>query len=176
MSKGGVYGSFVLVKLTKGTSKRYKNKSADAKATETAKDKASSRSPLVYVKEPIAQFFGFAQVSKTDLLKDSTKSVKTTINGQVRTVKTTVNSGATGAGRAVTVKFTKLEKIGGKDVASVRVAMPSSHTFGNMVDELINAKNNESIAAIVSPSGRTMTFKTPYHPKLNGQKALPAGK
>ena len=70
-----------------------------------------------------------------------------------------------GASRSVTIKFKKLEKIGGKDVASVKMAMPSSHTFGDMVTMLTSRTNASVIAAIVSPSGRTMTFQSAYNKK-----------
>ncbi len=165
--KGGVYGSYVLVKFMKGTSKRYRDKGAKGGAeVSAAKDKASSKSPLAYVKEPIAKFFGFPTSSPTDLLAASTKLVKTRINGTDKTVKVLGKSGATGAGRSVTVRFKRLETIGGKSVASVKIAVPSSHIFGNMVDEIINSTAAPKVAQIVSYSGRKLTFATPYHPQL----------
>jgi hypothetical protein len=179
MSKGGVYGSFVMVKLAKGTSKRYRDKDAKGAAgTSDKKDATSSRSPLVYIKEPIAKFFGFPVISPTDLLKASTKIVKTRINGENRAVRTLTVGGATGASRSVTVRFKRLETIGGKSMASVKIAVPSSHTFGNMVDEIMNSTAAAKVAQIVSYSGRTLTFATPYHPQLAAggkQKALAAG-
>ncbi|WP_309736732.1 hypothetical protein [Chamaesiphon sp. OTE_75_metabat_556] len=166
MSKGGVYGSFVMVKFTKGTSKRYKmGAAAGAATTGAAAAKASPKSPIAYVKEPVAKYFGFTEVTPADMIKLSTKSVKTKINGQEKTVTTMVNMGATGASRSVTVKFTKLVKIGGKDVASIKIAMPTSHTFANMVQEIMESKTSGDVAAIVSPEGRSMTFKTPYTAK-----------
>ena len=160
--KGGVYGSFVMVKLKKGSSKRFDDKGAEKEVIPGYK---SSKSHMVYIKEPIAKFFGFDQVTPADMLKDFTKVVKTKVNGKAVELKTMVSQGATGAGRSVTVKFTKLVKIGGKDVASIKVAMPSSHTFGNMVQEIMESKSSGDIAAIVSPEGRSMTFKTPYNKK-----------
>ena len=179
MNKGGVYGSYVLVKFTKGTSKRYRDKGAKGALNESApsnaKDKASSRSPLAYVKEPVAKFFGWAITSPTDLLASSTKLVKTRINGTDKTVKVLTQSGATGASRSVTVKFKRLETMGGKTVASVKIAVPSSHTFGNMVDEIINSGAKDKVAQIVSFSGRTLTFATPYKPQLAGAKPKQIG-
>jgi hypothetical protein len=161
--KGGVYGSFVMVKLTKGTSKEFPL--AGDKKDKTTGTGKSRKSPMAYIKEPIAKFFGFPEVTPADMIKESTKQVKTKINGKEETVTSMVNMGATGASRSVTVKFAKLVKIGGKDVASVKIAMPSSHTFGNMVQEIMESKSAGDVAAIVSPVGRTMTFKTPYNSK-----------
>jgi hypothetical protein len=162
MSKGGVYGSFVMVKFTKGTSKKFDK---EGKPKPVIAGSTSAKSHFAMVKEPIAKYFGMTEVTPADLIKESTRKVKTTVQGKAQEVTTMVKQGATGAGRSVTVKFTKLVKIGGKDVASINIAMPSSHTFGNMVQEIMESKTSGDVAAIVSPAGRTMTFKTPYNKK-----------
>lgn len=159
MAKGGVYGSFVMVKFTKGTSKEYPSEKEGSSATDVAKYK---KSPMAYVKQPIAKYFGFTEITPADMIKESTRQVKTTINGKPRTVTTLVKMGSTGASRSVTVKFTKRVTIGGKDVGSIKIAMPTSHTFGNMVQEIMESKNSGDVAVIVSPEGRSMVFKTPY--------------
>lgn len=165
--KGGVYGSFVMVKLEKGTSKRFLT---DGKEKEVIPGFKSSKSHMVYIKEPIAKFFGFKEVTPADMLKSFSKQVKTKINGKAAEVTTLSSQGATGAGRSVTIKFTKLINLGGKDVASIKVAMPSSHTFGNMVQEIMESKSSGDIASIVSPEGKSMTFKTPYNKKALARK------
>ena len=182
---GGVYGGFVMVKLPGGTSKYYgaktKGKLSASAAAAKAEAKDGVKSNIAYIKEPIAKFFGFAIATPKEIVDHALKDVATTINGTGVTRKTLVNEGATGASRSVTIKFKKLEKIGGKEVASVKMAMPSSHTFGDMVTMLTSRTNASVIAAIVSPSGRTMTFQTAYNSqrkKLAGdkQKQLPGGK
>jgi hypothetical protein len=170
MGKGGVFGAFVMVKFTKGTSQEYPlegKKAKGATATPTAKSK---KSPMAYVKEPIAKYFGLTEVTPADMIKESTKKVQTTINGKPAEITTLVSMGATGASRSITVKFTKLVSIGGKNVASVKIAMPTSHTFGNMVQEIMETKASGNIAAIVSPEGRSMVFKSPYNPRKKGGK------
>jgi hypothetical protein len=134
-------------------------------AAATTKTEPNKKSPVVWIKEPIAKYFGFKEITPADMLKMSTREVMTKINGNAQKIKTMVNMGSTGAGRSITVKFTKLVKIGGKDVASVKIAMPTSHTFANMVQEIMEAKTSGDVAAIVSPEGRSMTFKTPYNKK-----------
>ena len=174
MGKGGVYGAFVMVELKKGTSKEFPLKGAEADATKPTKFK---KSPLVYVKGPVAKYFGWAEIPQADMLKRMIRNVDTMINGKKETVSKMVPQGATGAGRAVTVKFTKLIDIGGKKVASINIAMPTSHTFANMVQEIMESKQGtEAIAAIVSPAGKSMTFKTPYNPKPKGKANLPGSK
>jgi hypothetical protein len=168
--KGGVYGGFVMVALKGGTSQRYSLKAKEGQkalppAGGVSAGGASSKSNLVMVKEPIAKFFGFEIAVPMDVVRSSLKDVATKINGNPVTRKVMVNQGATGAGRSLTIKFKKLEKIGGKEVASVKMAIPSSHTFGDMVQVLMTRTNASSIAAIVSPSGRTMTFQTAYNSK-----------
>ena len=165
--KGGVYGSFVMVKLAKGTSKRFKEDGTEKAVIPGYK---SAKSHMVYIKEPIAKYFGFAEVTPADMLKEFSKKVKTKVNGKEVELTTMVSQGATGAGRSVTVKFTKLVKIGKKDVASVKIAMPNSHTFGNMVQEIMETKSSGDIAAIVSPEGKSMTFKSPYNKKAAARK------
>jgi hypothetical protein len=161
MGKGGVYGAFVMCQLKKGTSKRYKPDGTEMKPKDGLQ---SMKSPMVYIKDPIAKYFGFEIVLPDDLLKIRTKQVKTMINGKENKVNVMVSMGSTGASRSITVKFKKLTKIGGKEVASVKIAMPSSHTFGNMVQEIMTKVSVVSnIAAIVSDEGKSMTFGTPYN-------------
>jgi hypothetical protein len=168
MGKGGVYGSFVMCKFKEGTSRRFKEDGSEKAPIAGTK---SSKSPMVYIKDSIAKYFGFEIMTAKGIAEMRTKLVKTKINGKEANIKTMVSMGATGASRSVTVKFKKLTRIGGKDVASVKVAMPSSHTFGNMVVEIM-AKNEvvSNIAAIVSDSGKTMTFGTAYNPKRKAAK------
>jgi hypothetical protein len=163
--KGGVYGSFVMLALKGGTSKRYGGTAQKAlpPAGGTDAKAESPKSNLVFVKEPIAKFFGFEIAVPMDVVRSSMKDVTTKISGQSVTRKVMSNQGATGASRSVTIKFAALQKIGGKDVASVKMAMPSSHTFGDMVQLLMTRTNASVIAQIVSPTGRAMTFKTPYN-------------
>jgi hypothetical protein len=168
MGKGGVYGSFVMIEFKKGKSKEFPMDAKDADANKAQKYK---KSPLAYVKAPVAKYFGWAEMTQADMLRIMTKKVKTKINGKDAEVEKMVPSGATGAGRSVTVKFTKLVKIGGKDVASINIAMPTSHTFANMVQEIMESKQGtEAIAAIVSPDGNAITFKTPYNAKRKAVK------
>jgi hypothetical protein len=166
--KGGVYGSFVMCHLKKGTSKRY---GKDGVAIKPKDGATSSKSPMVYIKAPVAKYFGFEIVLPDDLLKMRTKKVKTIINGKEQEVTTMVSMGSTGASRSITVKFKKLTNIGGKDVASVKIAMPSSHTFGNMVQEIMTKTNVVSnIAAIVSNEGKSMAFDSAYRAKQKTTK------
>jgi hypothetical protein len=168
MGKGGVYGAFVMCHLKKGTSKRYKPDGTELKSTNGSQ---SPKSPMVYIKEPVAKYFGFDVVQPDDLLKMRSKEVKTKINGKETKTMTMVSMGSTGASRSVTVRFKKLININGKEVASVNIAMPSSHTFGNMVQEIMTKANVVSdIAVIVSDSGKSMTFGTPYSKKNEKRK------
>jgi hypothetical protein len=162
MSKGGVLGSFVMIQFKKGTAKTFEKVSE--KGSEESK-KGRTLSPVAYVKEPIAKFFGWAVITPADMLKMSTRTMKMTINGKTQDVTTNVSMGSTGASRSVTVRFKSLQNIGGKQVASVKIAMPTSHTFGNMVQEIMETNKSNTIAAIVSPEGKSMTFGTPYNPK-----------
>jgi hypothetical protein len=157
-----------MCELKKGTSKEFPLKAATANATTATKYK---KSPLVYVKEPIAKYFGWAQVTFADMGRIMTKQVKTKINGKEETVTKMVRSGATGASRSVTVKFTKPVTIGGKSVASIKIAMPTSHTFSNMTQEIMEStQGTEVIAAIVSPSGKAMVYRTAYNAKRKAIK------
>ena len=168
MGKGGVYGSFVMVKMAKGTSKEFSLKNDNKTADQASVYK---KSPLVYVKAPIAKYFGWGEITQADMLRTMVRKVATTINGKPQTVEKMVPQGATGAGRSVIVKFTKPTNIGGKSVNSIKIAMPTSHTFANMVQEIMESKQGtEAVAAIVSPAGKSMTFKTPYNPKAKGKK------
>jgi hypothetical protein len=163
MAKGGAYGGFVMCHLKKGTSKKY---AADGTEVKPIGDAKSPKSPMVYIKSSVAKYFGFEKVLPDDLLKMRTKKVTTKIQGKSVTVDRMVSMGSTGASRSVTVKFRKLTKIGGKDLASVKVAMPSSHTFANMVQEIMTKTSVVgNIAAIVSPDGKSMTYGTAYNPK-----------
>ncbi len=172
MGKGGAYGGFVMCHLKKGTSKRY---NPDGTEMKVPKGSAFVKSPMVYIKTSVAKYFGFEKVLPDDALKMRTKEIKTKINGKEQTVQRMVSMGSTGASRSVTVKFKKLTKIGGKDLASVKVAMPSSHTFANMVQEIMTKTDIVSnIAAIVSPDGKTMTFGTAYNAKRSAGAAAEA--
>jgi hypothetical protein len=166
MGKGGVYGSYVLCEFKGGTSKEY-----PAKEGPKEKNAKNKKSPMVYIKGPVADFFGWESLTKKDMIKAMTRTVTTTINGKEQQVSKVVNMGTTGASRSVTVKFTKLEKINGKDVASVKLAMPTSYTFGDMIQKILESnKGTANIAAIVSPDGSSKTFGTPYNPKNKGAK------
>jgi hypothetical protein len=44
-----------------------------------------------------------------------------------------------------------------------------------MVDEIMNSTAAAKVAQIVSYSGRTLTFATPYHPQLAGGKQKQIG-
>ena len=173
MGKGGTYGSFVMVKLSKGTSKEFPLEEKKVGNIPAAAGK-SKKSPLVYIKGPIAKYFGWAEMPQADMLRTMVREITTKINGKEQKVTKMVPQGATGASRSVTVKFTKPTAIGGKSVNSIKVAMPSSHTFANMVQEIMESKQGtEAIAAIVSPAGKSMTFKTPYNPKAKGKANIP---
>lgn len=172
MGKGGVYGSFVLIKMDKGTSKEFPLNPATGTGSVAANAAKSKRSPLVYIKAPIAKYFGWGEMTQADMLRTMVREVKTKINGKDATVSKMVPQGSTGASRSVIVKFTKPTQIGGKSVNSINIAMPTSHTFANMVQEIMESKQGtEAIAAIVSPAGKSMTFKTPYNPKSKAGKS-----
>jgi hypothetical protein len=172
--KGGVYGSFVMVRLKKGNSKRYANDPAKAKVSAAKLTGQgigdSDKCPIVYIKDPIAKFFGFEIINPMDMVQLMTKEVTTKINGKEEKIKKLVSMGATGASRSVTVRFTALQTIAGKKVASVKVAMPSSHRFSDMLQELMVGPRAGVIAQIVSPEGKAMTFKAAYNPKKKGGK------
>jgi hypothetical protein len=179
MRKGGVLGAFVMCSFAGGTRQRFDkepekgpNGGKAAKETVAAmKDKKKSpMSPMVYVKEPVAKFFGFTEMTGADMIRQTSKTYDLTINGQTKEVSSLANMGATGASRSVTVKFTALQTINKKQVASVKIAMPSSYTYRDMVRMLMETKQSGKIAAIVSPAGRSLTFKSPYNPKKIGAK------
>jgi hypothetical protein len=167
MSKGGVYGSFVMIDFKKGTSKRFDK---DGKEKAHIAGTNSHKPSVAWVKQPVAKYFGLTEITPADMLKKASRTVKTTVNGKAQTLTTMVSMGATGASRSITIKFTKLVTIGGKSVASVKMAMPSSHTFSNMVQEIMESKTSGDVAAIVSPDGKSMTFKTPYNSKTASRK------
>ncbi len=166
--KGGVYGSFVMCQFKKGTSKKFK---PDGGLVAPTAGLTSARSPMVYIKDAVAKYFGFEIIQPDQILKMRTREIKTKINGKEAKVTTMISMGATGASRSVTVKFKKLTRIGGKDVASVKVAMPSSHTFSNMVQEIMTkAEVVSNVAAIVSSEGKSMAFAAAYRDKKKTPK------
>ena len=176
--KGGVFGSFVMVRLKKGNSQRFANdptkaKVSGAKVTGTGFG-ASDKCPIVYIKEPIAKFFNFEIIKPMDMVQLMTKEIDTKINGQPQKIKKLVSMGATGASRSITVKFTALQNIGGKKVASVKIAMPSSHRYSDMLQEIMIGDRSNVIAQIVSPQGKAMTFKAAFNRTKSDRKA--AGK
>jgi hypothetical protein len=168
MSKGGVLGGFVMCQFPNGTSWKYEKVSLNAstEVKEAAKRKdGSNKSPMAKVKEPVAKFFGIPLVVPAEMLKASIRTKKLNINGITHETKSAVKMGATGRSRSVTVKFKKLEKIGKKDVASVRVTMPYSYTMRDMITFLMQSNKSNSIAVIVSDKGNSWTFGTAYNPK-----------
>lgn len=159
---GGVFGGFVLCQFRKGTSKKYK----EGVAVAPPQGFSSSKSPLVYIKEPIANYFGFDILNRSEEKKIRTRKVTTIIQGKEVIQERRVSMGATGASRAITVKFKKLTNINKKNVASVRIAMPSSHTFGDMLDELLlKPEVAANIAVVISPDGKSTVYGTAYNPK-----------
>jgi DNA-binding protein YbaB len=164
--KGGVYGSFVMVRLKQGNSMQYpmdeaKKKTSKATVTSATGGK-STKCPVTKMKEPVAKYFGFEIIIPKDMVLLATKEVTTKINGKEQKINKLVSMGSTGASRSITVVFKALQTIGGKQVASVKIPMPSSHTFGNMVQELMEGTKSNSIAQIISPAGKAMTFGTSY--------------
>jgi hypothetical protein len=171
MGKGGIYGGYVLCKFDDGTSKEYPLNPATGTGSEAVNKAKSKRSPMVYIKAPVAEFFGWAPLTKKEATIAQTKTVKTMINGKPQTISKLVKMGTTGASRSVTVKFSKLQKINGKEVASLKVAMPSSYTFTDMMAKILESnKGVADIAAIVSPAGCSRTFGTPYIKKNEKRK------
>ncbi len=69
MGKGGTYGSYSLIKLDKGTSQEFPSGGKGAVGNIPAAKGKSKKSPLVYVKRPIADYFGWQIISKTDVNK-----------------------------------------------------------------------------------------------------------
>jgi hypothetical protein len=188
MSKGGVYGAFVACIFRDGTRKRFDqpdkgggsggaNSGDQAGSTEVNKaleDQKKGKSPysgMVFIKAPIVKFFGWEQATAQDVQKAKIRTYKRKYNGMEMEVQSMVSMGATGKSRSVTVRFTALQQIGGKKVASIKIAMPSSYTYKDMVNKIMSSNNNGSIAAIVSPAGKSMAFKTPYNPKRKPGRA-----
>ena len=130
------------------------------------------------VKEPVATYFNIKIVVPMEMVKASIKTKKLTINGVSHDSKSVTKMGATGRSRSVTVKFKKLTKIGGKDVASVKVTMPSSYTMRDMITFLMSSNKSNNIAAIVSDKGNSWTFSSAYNAKRKGSgaPALPPGR
>lgn len=181
MSKGGVYGGFVMCQFPNGTSWKYDkvapNASAEVKEAAKRKD-GSNKSPMAKVKSPVAKFFAIPIVVPMEMVKAAVRTKSLSINGQTHKTKSLATMGATGRSRSVIVKFKKLEKIGGKDVASVHVTMPYSYTMTDMITFLMSSGRSNSIAVIVSDKGNSWTFGTPYNAKRkgSGQPALPPGR
>jgi len=171
--KGGVFGSFVMVRLKKGNSKQYPLVPDTAKISAAKQSGAglgsSEKCPIVYIKEPVAKFFGFEIINPMDMVQLMTKEVTTKINGVEAKTRKLVSMGATGASRSIRVRFTALQTIGGKQVAEVSVPMPSSHTFGDMLQEIMIGGKSNIIAQVVSPAGKAMTFKAAYNAKKKGK-------
>ena len=168
MNKGGVFGGYVACKFEGGTSWKYKKTDA-ADAKETVKENnqkgGSNKSPIAFIKEPIAKFFGIAIPTKSELNEMSSITKTLTFNGVTRESKGVARQGATGRSRSVTVRFKGLQNIGGKKVASVKLAMPSSYTMGDMLRFLEKSNRSNIIAAIVSDKGNSWTYGTAYNPK-----------
>lgn len=173
MAKGGVYGSYVMCEFRGGNSWKFQktasNASEEVKAANSRKS-GSNKSSMVWVKESVAKYFGFMLVTPADMLRAATRTKKLKYNGIEDSTPSLASMGATGAGRSVTVKFTKPTTIGGKSVASVKVAMPSSYTMRDMVKMIMETKVSGNVAAIVSPRGKSWTFRTPYNPKAKNRR------
>lgn len=168
MGKGGTYGAFVMCQFPNGTSWKYEkialNASAEVKE-KAKKGKGSNKSPMAKVKKPIAKFFAIPLVVPMEMVKGSIRTRMLNINGIAHETKSLAVMGATGRSRSVTVRFKKLEDIGGKKVASVNIPMPYSYTMTDMITFLMSSSKSNSIAAIVSDKGNSWTFGTPYNPK-----------
>ena len=175
MNKGGVFGGYIACKFEGGTSWKYQ-KDQKGDSAETVKknkdEKGTNKSKIAFIKEPIAKFFGIAIPTKAELNELSVQTKTLTINGVTHQSKSVVRQGATGRSRSVTVKFKFLQNIGGKKVASVKLAMPSSYTMADMLRFLQNSSRSNVIAAIVSDKGNSWTYGTAYNPK----KKAAAGK
>jgi hypothetical protein len=162
-SKGGVYGSFVPFTFPGGTSWRFEKEtpsSTEEKKASNKKKGGSNKSPIAYLKEPVGIFFGLKKVKPGDRTDSNIKTKKLTINGITHEVQSAVKSGSTGKGRSVTVKFKTRQKIGGKEVASVNIAMPASFTVTNMLDFLTKGPRKAQIASIVSPEGNSWVYQS----------------
>jgi hypothetical protein len=164
--KGGVYGSFVMVRMKRGNSMQYPldaAKTKTSKATVTGEGIGkSTKCPVTKMKEPVAKFFGLEIIIPKDMILLATKPVTTKINGKEQTINKLVSMGSTGASRSITIVFKALQTIGGKQVASVKMPMPSSHRFSDMLQELMEGTKANLIAQVISPEGKAMTFGTSY--------------
>jgi hypothetical protein len=177
---GGIRSDYVMCEFPDGTSWKFGNKEA-AKTTPTAagtnegviseekkslsnKKTGSNKSPMAYVKEAVAKYFELPIVTPEKMLKAMVRTKNLKYEGEDRkTVSLATNMGATGASRSMTVMFKKLTNIGGKSVASVKVAMPASYTVGDMVKLLMARPTTAAnIAQLVSPSGKTIRFGNRY--------------
>jgi hypothetical protein len=166
--KGGTLGSLVLVKLEGGSSTRHKKPVAGASNEVIAvQGKDSNKSPLVKIKEGIAEYFSFTPLTPAEARKALTRTRSVTYNGVSSKQESLVNAGATGKSRSVKVYFATEQLIGGKKVASVNVPLPASYTFNDMFEKLMASPKNTHIARITSPQGRSVSFKTPFK-KSNG--------
>jgi hypothetical protein len=163
MSKGGVYGGFIPFTFPGGTSWKFEKvmpgSSVEKQAASKQKE-GSNKSPIAYVKEPVGLYFGLKKPKPGDRTDSNVKTKKLTINGITHEVKSAVKSGSTGKSRSVTVKFKTLQKIGGKEVASVNIAMPASFTMTNMIDFLTKGPKRAQIASIVSPEGNSWVYQS----------------
>jgi hypothetical protein len=181
MAKGGVYGSFVMCQFPNGSSWKYNKQDPGASEEVKALDKqkvGSNKSPMAKVKEPVAKYFSIPIVVPSEMLRASVRTKKLTINGVAHESKSAVKMGATGKSRSITVKFKKLTKIGGKDVASVKITMPYSYTMRDMITFIMQSNKSNNVAAIVSDKGNSWTFGTAYNAKRkgSGSPALPPGR
>ncbi len=114
---------------------------------------------MAYVKEDIAKFFDIPRPTPAEVAKAMTRTKELTYNGEKHKVKAmATNMGSTGKSRSVTVRFKSLQNIGGKQVASVKIAMPASYTVGDMIRFLMESRKSNLIAAIVSPKGKSVTY------------------
>jgi hypothetical protein len=168
MAKGGVYGSFVMCQFPNGSSWRYEKQEEGASVEVKALDKqktGSNKSPMAKVKEPVAKYFSIPIVVPAEMLKASVRTKNLTINGVTHESKSAIKMGATGKSRSIAVKFKKLTKIGGKDVASVKITMPYSYTMRDMITFLMQSSVSNNIAAIVSDKGNSWTFGTAFNAK-----------
>jgi hypothetical protein len=195
---GGVLSDYVLCNFPNGTSwnfvssNRAKGASGaggqqvldlNVQAEETLaaqkKKTGSNKSPMAYVKEDIAKFFDIPRPTPAEVAKAMTRTKEIRINGEPHKIKSmATNMGSTGKSRSVTVKFKSLQNIGGKQVASVKIAMPASYTVGDMIRFLMESRKSNLIAAIVSPKGKAVTYGNAYkrNKKRGNQRALPAGR
>ena len=163
MGKGGTLGGFIPFSFPGGTSWKFEkigiNATTEKKEAAKAKAGESNKSPIAFVKEPIGLFFGLKKPSPGNRTKGSIKTRKLIINGVTHETQAASAEGSTGRSRSVTVKFTKLQTIGGKQVASVKIAMPSSYTMNNMLNFLTKGPKRAIIAAIVSNTGHSWVYE-----------------